>query len=191
MVSFLCKAPYDEGLVLIHNLTTIGGDRLNPTVLHAAVIGVGIDAFASQVDSLSLFKNNLTTFFPPPLKDIEDATSIQDLLNLAPSPSSSPNNPKIIIRNCVPIPPFAFDIIAEMDLKSPLSVLQSILVEMRKFDADNASNTQMPATMTEARPLIHWLLFPSHNPKVSKYFSDLNSCNLLPAETDRVTRNSS
>ena len=54
LVSFLCKAPYDEGLVLIHNLTTIGGDRLNPTVLHAAVIGVGIDAFVSQVDSLSL-----------------------------------------------------------------------------------------------------------------------------------------
>merc|ERR1712238_225921 len=59
--SFLCKAPYDEGLVLIHNLITIGGDRLNPTVLHTAVIGVGIDAFASQVDSLSLYKNNLTT----------------------------------------------------------------------------------------------------------------------------------
>ena len=65
MVSFLCKAPYDEGLVLIHNLATIGRDRLNPTVIHAAVIGVGIDAFASQVDSLSLYKNNLTTFFTP------------------------------------------------------------------------------------------------------------------------------
>ena len=80
MVSFLCKAPYDEGLVLIYNLTTIGGNRLNPTVLHATVIGVGIDAFASQVDSLSLYKNNLTTFFPPPWKDIEDATSIQAFL---------------------------------------------------------------------------------------------------------------
>ena len=80
---------------------------------------------------------------------------------------------------------------------------------MRKFDADTVSDTHMPATMTEARSLIHWLLFcsqktgankpyveeisffPSHNPKVLKYFSDLNSCNLLPAETDRVTRNSS
>ena len=76
MVAFLCKAPYEEGLVLIHNLTTIGGDRLNPIVLNAAVIGVGIDAFISQVDSLSLFKNHLTTFSPPPWKDIEDATSL-------------------------------------------------------------------------------------------------------------------
>ena len=58
--------------------------------------------------------------------------------------------------------------------------------------------------MTEARPLIHWLLFcsrntgaskpyveeigffPSHNAKVLKYFSDLNACNLLPAETAAV-----
>ena len=135
MVAFLCKAPYEEGLVLIHNLTTIGGDRLNPIALNAAVIGVGIDAFISQVDSPSLFKNNLTTFFPPPWKDIEDAASIQDLTNLAPAPSSSPNNPKIMIRNCVPIPPFAFDIISEMDLKSPMSVLQNVLVEMKKFDA--------------------------------------------------------
>ena len=76
MVSFLCKAPYEEGLVLINNLTIIGDDRLNPTVLNAAIIGVGIDAFISQVDSLSLYKNTLTTFSPPPWKDIEDATSI-------------------------------------------------------------------------------------------------------------------
>ena len=62
IVSFLCKSPYGEGLVLIHNLTTIGGDRLNPTVMNAAVIGVDIDAFISQVDSLSLYKNNITTF---------------------------------------------------------------------------------------------------------------------------------
>ena len=76
MVSFLCKAHYGEGLVLIHNITTIGGGRLNSTVLNAAVIGVDIDAFISQVDSLSLFKNHLTTFSPPPWKDIEDATSL-------------------------------------------------------------------------------------------------------------------
>ena len=76
MVSFLCKAPYGEDLVVIHNFTTIGGDRLNPNVLNVAVIGVGIDAFISQVDSLSLYKNTLTTFSPPPWKDIEDATSI-------------------------------------------------------------------------------------------------------------------
>ena len=94
MVSFLCKAPYGESLVLIHNLTTIGGDRLSPTVLNAAVIGVGIDAFISQVDFLSLYKNNLTTLFPPPWTDIEDAISIQDLLNLAPSPSFPPTIPR-------------------------------------------------------------------------------------------------
>ena len=203
MVSFFCKAPYDEGLVLIHNLTTIGGDR------NTAVIGVGIDAFISQVDSLSLYKNNVATFSTPPWKDIENDTSIQDLLNLEPSPSSSPGNPKIIIRNCVPIPPFAFDILSEMDLKSPMSVLQNILVEMRKFDADTTNNTQMPVTMTEARPPIHWLLccsqktgankpyveeigfFLSHNPKVLKYFSDINSCNLLPSQTAIVTGNAS
>ena len=62
--------------------------------------------------------------------------------------------------------------------------------------------------MTEARPLIHWLLFcsqkmpnkpyveelsffPSYNPKVLKYFSDLNSYNLLPAEISNVTGNDS
>ena len=94
IVSFLCKALYGEGLVLIHNFTTIGGDRLNPTVLNAAIIGVGIDAFISQVDSPYLYKNDLTTFSPPPWKDIEDTTSIQDLLNLAPSPSFPPTIPR-------------------------------------------------------------------------------------------------
>ena len=67
----------------------------------------------------------------------------------------------------------------------------------------------MPVTMTEARPIIHWLLFcsqktgtnkpyveeigisPSHNPKVLKYFSDLNACNLLPSQTAIVTGNAS
>jgi len=33
--------------------------------------------------------------------------------------------------------------------------------------------------------------FPSHNPKVLKYFSDINSFNLLPAETALVTGNAS
>ena len=69
MISFLCKAPHGEGLVLIHNFTTIGGDRLNPTVLTATVIGIGIDAFISQVDSLSLYKNNQLPF-PLPLGKI-------------------------------------------------------------------------------------------------------------------------
>ena len=80
---------------------------------------------------------------------------------------------------------------------------------MRKFDADTVSDTHMPATMTEARSLIHWLLFcsqktganklyveeigvfPSHNPKVLKYFSDFNACNLLPSQTPTVEVNSS
>ena len=171
--------------------------------MNAAVIGVDIDAFISQVDSLSLYKNNITTFSP--WKDIEEATSIQDLLNLAPSPPSSPNSLKIIIRNCVPIPPFAFDIISEMEMKALVSVLQNILVEMKKFDADTVIDTHIPVTMTETRPLIHWIffcsqktgsnkpyveeigLFPSHNPKVLKYFSDLNACNLLPSQTATVT----
>ena len=88
-----------------------------------------------------------------------------------------------------------------------MSVLQNILVEMRKCDADTISDIQMPVTMIEARPLIHWLLFcsqtigankpyveeigvfPSHNPKVLKYFSDLNACNLLPSQIAIVTGN--
>ena len=96
-----------------------------------------------------------------------------------------------------------------MDLKSPMSVLQKILVEMRKFDSDTISDTQMSVTMTEARPLIHWLLFcsqktgankpyvegigcfPSHNPKVLKYFSNVNTCNLLWSKTAIVTGNAS
>ena len=77
IVLFLCKASYGEGLDSIHKLTTIGGDRISPTVMNTAVIGVGIDEFISHVDSLSLCKNNLTTFFHPPWKNIKDATSIQ------------------------------------------------------------------------------------------------------------------
>ena len=94
MVAFLCKAPYNEELVLIHNLTSMSGYHLNPTVMHTAVIGVDIDAFISQVDSLSLFKSNVTTFFPPLWKDTTEAVSIQDLLNLSQSSSTSANNPR-------------------------------------------------------------------------------------------------
>ena len=177
--------------------------------MNADVIGVGIEAFISQVEFLSLCKNNLATFFPSPWKDIEDATSIQDLLALSPSPSASPNNPKILIGNSVPIPPFVFDIISKMDLKSPMSILQSILIEMKDFDADTFNDSDMPVTMIEARPLIRWLLFclqktrtnkpyveeigffPYHNRKVLKYFSDLNAYNLLPSQIDTVEMNSS
>ena len=177
--------------------------------MNAVVIGVDINAFLSQVEFLSLCKNNLTIFVPPSWKEIEDATSIQDLLALLPSPSASPNNPKILIRNCVPIPKFTFDIISKMNLKSLMSILQSTLIEMKEFDVDTFNDSNMTVTMIAARHLIHWLLlcpqktginkpyveeigfFPSHNPKVLKYFSDLNACNLLPSQIDTVDMNSS
>ena len=75
-ISFLWKAPYGKGLVLIHNLTSIGVDRLNINVMNTTVIGVGIDAFISQVDFLSLFKNNFTSFFLPIWKDTTGTISI-------------------------------------------------------------------------------------------------------------------
>ena len=151
--SLLIRSPMDEEMMLIHQISKVGGDLLNPTLEYFGLTGFGTSATPVRFTAKSILTiNEVECPSWETIKDIKTPAALKAANTRTPSLS--------YFTNAIPTPPFLTQVIAPLTSPSASEIFFRCVDACTAYDA--AKDAADPAASTTLKSLLPFLWAANH-----------------------------